>query len=73
MLVLFAFNVWLHSDAAGAGAGAVWPSLIGVLLLGVSGWLGGEMVYVHGVGQREAAPVAPRPGSERLRAGPSKH
>ncbi|HZC00614.1 MAG TPA: DUF2231 domain-containing protein [Gammaproteobacteria bacterium] len=24
-------------------------SAIGVLLLGISGWLGGELVYVHGV------------------------
>jgi uncharacterized membrane protein len=24
-------------------------SLIGVAMLGVSGWLGGELVYVHGV------------------------
>jgi len=24
-------------------------SLIGILLLAVSGWLGGEMVFVHGV------------------------
>jgi uncharacterized membrane protein len=33
--------------------GAFFPvllSLAGVLLLGYSGWLGGELVYVHGVG-----------------------
>jgi len=25
-------------------------SLLGVVAIGVSGWLGGELVYVHGVG-----------------------
>ena len=25
-------------------------SLVGIVLLGVSGWIGGEMVHVHGVG-----------------------
>ncbi|HEX5865623.1 MAG TPA: DUF2231 domain-containing protein [Casimicrobiaceae bacterium] len=27
----------------------VFLSLVGILLLAVSGWLGGEMVFVHGV------------------------
>lgn len=50
VLVLFAVNFWLRSDAPVDDSGLVWLSLIGVALLGVSGWLGGEMVYVHGVG-----------------------
>jgi uncharacterized membrane protein len=34
-------------------------SVLGIILIAVSGWLGGEMVYVHGVAvepQRDAAP-----------------
>jgi uncharacterized membrane protein len=36
-------------------------SFLGVVLLGVGGWLGGEMVYVHGVAVQ---PMKPGPGSE---------
>jgi uncharacterized membrane protein len=31
-------------------------SFVGVVLLGVGGWLGGEMVYVHGVAVGKARP-----------------
>ena len=34
-------------------------SVVGIVLITISGWLGGEMVYVHGVAvepQRDAAP-----------------
>jgi uncharacterized membrane protein len=30
-------------------ASAVWLSVIAVALLAVSGWLGGKMVYEHGI------------------------
>jgi uncharacterized membrane protein len=39
----------------------VLASVVGIILIAVSGWLGGEMVYVHGVAvepQRDAAPEA---------------
>jgi uncharacterized membrane protein len=47
--ILFVVNLWLRvvSDMD-----AIWPvflSLVGVALLAISGWLGGELVYVHGV------------------------
>ena len=47
--VLFAINLWLR---VGSQPGAALPmvlSFIGIAMLGVSGWLGGELVYVHGV------------------------
>jgi uncharacterized membrane protein len=50
IVALFAVNAWLRVVSP---AGAVLPfvlSIAGIILLGVSGWLGGEMVYVHGVG-----------------------
>jgi len=56
IVALFAFNLWLRM---GSDPGARVPmalSLLGVILLGVSGWLGGEMVFKHAVG------VEPQPG-----------
>jgi len=49
VVALFAINLWLRYQSAAGAAPPVWLSVIGVVLLGVSGWLGGEMVYVHGV------------------------
>ncbi|MGH7232166.1 MAG: DUF2231 domain-containing protein [Nitrospiraceae bacterium] len=48
-VVLFAINLWLRM---GSEPGVMLPvglSIIGVAMLGISGWLGGELVYVHGV------------------------
>lgn len=39
---------WRRGTEPGA-MGPVILSVVAVLLLGVSGWLGGELVYVHGV------------------------
>jgi len=49
-VALFAVNFGLRLNR---GVGATPPialTIAGVLILAVSGWLGGEMVYVHGVG-----------------------
>lgn len=48
VVVLFAINLGWRISADPAAAGPVWLSAVAVVLLGVSGWLGGEMVYVHG-------------------------
>lgn len=48
-LVLFAVNFWLRSPDQAPTSALVWLSAISVALLGVSGWLGGDMVYRHGV------------------------
>jgi uncharacterized membrane protein len=47
---VFGINLYLRTVLE---AGAVIPTLLsgfGVLLLALSGWLGGELAYVHGVG-----------------------
>jgi len=47
--ILFTINLWLR---VGNDAGATLPvilSFLGIAMLGISGWLGGELVYVHGV------------------------
>jgi uncharacterized membrane protein len=56
--VLFAVNLWLR---IGQAPGTIFPvvlSTVGVLLLSISGWLGGELVYVYGIAV-EDAPRAP--------------
>lgn len=55
VVVLFAINFYLRTESGleATGGSSTIPfalSLIGVVMLGISGWLGGEMVYVHGVG-----------------------
>ncbi len=67
-VVLFAVNFGLRLNAMPGAAVPVLLSVIGVALIGVSGWLGGELVYRHQVGVPPltggaAAPVAtsPRP------------
>ena len=49
IVAMFAINLlWRRGGESGA-AGPVILSIVAVLLLAVSGWLGGELVYVHGV------------------------
>ena len=54
VVALYAINIWLRAGALdGKGVGLSTPvllSIIGVALLFVSGWLGGQMVHVYGVG-----------------------
>lgn len=57
IVILFASNLWLR---VGGDAEAVLPlilSLVGIAMLGISGWLGGELVYVHGVAVEPQIPV----------------
>ena len=50
VVVLYIVNAWMrHRNPAELSVPMV-LSLIAVLLLVVSGWLGGKMVYEHGVG-----------------------
>jgi uncharacterized membrane protein len=65
-VVLFAVNFGLRLNSAPGAAVPVLLSVIGVALIGVSGWLGGELVYVHHVGvppsaDGATASVAPAP------------
>jgi uncharacterized membrane protein len=49
-VVLFAVNFGLRLNAPPGAPVPILLSVVGVALIGVSGWLGGELVYVHGVG-----------------------
>src|SRR5262245_30581070 len=73
LLVLVAYAVSLILRARGSfGTGPVWLSAIGLVLLVVSGWLGAELVHVHGVSilepERRPSPVDIRV-TERTAAG----
>jgi uncharacterized membrane protein len=58
VVVLFAISWWLRkSNPTAPTGGALTASYIGVLLGLVTGWLGGELVFRHGVGV-EAPPRA---------------
>jgi uncharacterized membrane protein len=62
--VLFAFNVYLRATR---DLGDILPlslSIAAIALMGIGGWLGGELVYVHGVG---VDPGRPRPNTDNVR------
>lgn len=49
-VAIFCLNLWLRlRQSAGHSWGLLALSLIGVLAIGIGGWLGGEMVYVKGM------------------------
>jgi uncharacterized membrane protein len=62
---VFGLNLLARTEAGRGivGAGMAVPlalTVLGVALMMVSGWLGGEMVYVHRVGVQERGERAPR-------------
>lgn len=58
VVALQAVNVGLRIDGSSANGLPAILSTVAILLLAVSGWLGGHLVYVYGVGVDTAA--APR-------------
>ena len=69
LVVLYLVNLWIRAHSVREALTPVWLSVAGVVVLVISGWLGGEMVYVHGmsVGPKrtlttiDVTPAAPRP------------
>ena len=59
---VFGVDLWLRTSNGRAGV-AVILSAVGICLIGVSGWLGAEMVYVH----RVAVDSKPVPSEARIR------
>ncbi len=50
-VVLYAINIWLRAGAPDRHTSlAILLSIIGVCMIAVSGWLGGQMVHIYGVG-----------------------
>jgi uncharacterized membrane protein len=50
IVAMYAANLWVRTQTATSAGLPVIISLVAVSLLVVSGWLGGEMVYVRGAG-----------------------
>ncbi len=68
VVVLFAIDLWWRTGVAPGSTGPFILSLVGVLGLLVSGWLGGAMVYEHAMAvEAQATQSVPR-GQERRRA-----
>ncbi len=66
LVALFAINLWLRVTGTAVAGWPIILSVFGILLLGLSGWLGGEMVYVHGVAVQPRTPGDERMEKERL-------
>jgi uncharacterized membrane protein len=58
VVVLFAINAWMRGHGADPGGTPFILSVIAILMLGVSGWLGGKMVYEAGVAVHAGADEA---------------
>ena len=58
VVTLYAINLWIRWAGNGAGGWPVGLSVVAVLLMAAAGWLGGELVYVHGAKEK---PQAVRP------------
>jgi uncharacterized membrane protein len=67
-VAIFALNFYLR---IGNTAGATLPILLsvtGVFFIAVSGWLGGELVYVHGMGVEQQSTRATADERRKLQA-----
>jgi len=61
VVALYAVNIWLRLQAGADMRVPVLLSVIAIIMLAVSGWLGGEMVHVHGVGVEDGADASRTP------------
>jgi uncharacterized membrane protein len=50
IVILYIVNAWVRHGNPASLRGPILLSLLCLILLGISGWLGGHMVYVAGVG-----------------------
>jgi uncharacterized membrane protein len=50
IVILYIVNAWFRHGNPASLRGPMLLSLLCLILLGISGWLGGHMVYVAGVG-----------------------
>jgi uncharacterized membrane protein len=53
IILLYAINIGTRIQGASIAGAPLILSVVGIVLLAVSGWLGGQMVYVHRVGVEE--------------------
>jgi hypothetical protein len=68
VVVLYAVNLWMRRRSLREATLPVWLSAGSLVLLTISGWLGGELVFVHGVSVepgRVSATIDVAPGAQR--------
>lgn len=65
VVALYAVNVWMRTRGGYAGT-TLLLSVLSIALLLVSGWLGGKMVYVHGVAVETPPEPAPTKREHRM-------
>lgn len=65
VVALYAVNVWMRTRGGDAGT-TLLLSVLAIALLLVSGWLGGKMVYVHGVAVETPPEPAPTKAEHRM-------
>jgi len=71
VVALYAVNLWMRTRSVPEDTMPVWLSLGSLVLLSVSGWLGGELVFAHGMAvgpERTATTIDVAPGSPRTAA-----
>lgn len=69
---LYAINLWLRVRGSETMTLPISLSVVSVAILAVSGWLGAEMVHVHGVGVSAAPAQEGQPASMRPEAGSAR-
>jgi uncharacterized membrane protein len=57
IVALYAINLWLRLGAPDKPGGLMWLSVLSIGLLVISGWLGGKLVYEHGVAVDTSTPL----------------
>jgi uncharacterized membrane protein len=66
IVALYVVNAWLRQGASVPGDVTLTLSILAIAMLLVSGWLGGKMVYLAGVGVSAEPPAeAPQPQHQR--------
>ena len=65
VVALYAVNVWMRTRGGDTGTPLL-LSVLAIALLLVSGWLGGKMVYVHGVAVETPPEPAPPTTEHRM-------
>jgi uncharacterized membrane protein len=68
VVVLYAASLWMRMRRAPEDTMPVWVSVAGLVLLSVSGFLGGELVFKHGMAvgpERTATTIDVTPGAAR--------
>lgn len=63
VVALYVVNAWIRIAPGGYSDVPLLLSIVGIVLLGVSGWLGGHMVYVHGAAVTADETGTPAPAS----------